>query len=174
MAVGTGPAPGLGPRDGPPPPPPLGVCGGPRRPLYGAAAERLRPRRWRSRPVRRFGRAEGVARARAGDGSPADPPTAEECTAPRRNGRREQRRHMRRRPALGGVHRRPRGRVSAVAPPPPLRGTYPGARATHGGRPQGCIRREGTSEAAPEAVRQAVGGGFQSGWGAVTVGYKCH
>ena len=29
----------------------------------------------------------------------------------------------------------------------------------------GCIRREGTSEAAPEAVRQAVGGGCQSGWG---------
>ena len=28
-----------------------------------------------------------------------------------------------------------------------------------------CIRREGTSEAAPEAVRQAVGGGCQSGWG---------
>ena len=31
--------------------------------------------------------------------------------------------------------------------------------------PQGCIRREGTSEVAPEAVRQAVGGGCQSGWG---------
>ena len=30
---------------------------------------------------------------------------------------------------------------------------------------QGCIRREETSEAAPEAVRQAVGGGYQSGWG---------
>ena len=30
---------------------------------------------------------------------------------------------------------------------------------------QGCIRREGTSEAAPEAVRQAVGGGCQSGGG---------
>ena len=30
---------------------------------------------------------------------------------------------------------------------------------------QGCIRREGTSEAAPEAVTQAVGGGCQSGWG---------
>ena len=38
---------------------------------------------------------------------------------------------------------------------------------------QGCVRREGTSGAAPEAVRQAVGGGCQSGWGAVTVGYKC-
>ena len=31
--------------------------------------------------------------------------------------------------------------------------------------PPGCIGREGTSEAAPEAVRQAVGGGCQSGWG---------
>ena len=30
---------------------------------------------------------------------------------------------------------------------------------------QGCIRREGTSEAAPEAVRRAVGGGCRSGWG---------
>ena len=39
---------------------------------------------------------------------------------------------------------------------------------------QGCIRRAGTSEVAPEAVRQPVGGGCQSGWGAVTVGYKKH
>ena len=31
--------------------------------------------------------------------------------------------------------------------------------------PKGCIRRERTSEAAPEAVRQAVGGGCRSGWG---------
>ena len=30
---------------------------------------------------------------------------------------------------------------------------------------QGCIRREGISEGAPEAVRQAVGGGCQSGLG---------
>ena len=30
---------------------------------------------------------------------------------------------------------------------------------------EGRIRRERTSEAAPEAVRQAVGGGCQSGWG---------
>ena len=29
---------------------------------------------------------------------------------------------------------------------------------------QGCVRREGTSEAAREAVGQAVGGGCQSGW----------
>ena len=34
-----------------------------------------------------------------------------------------------------------------------------------GGVSQGCIRRERASEAAPEAVRQAVGGGRQSGWG---------
>ena len=33
------------------------------------------------------------------------------------------------------------------------------------GAGQGCIRREDTSEAAPAAVRQAVGGGCQSGWG---------
>ena len=32
---------------------------------------------------------------------------------------------------------------------------------------QGCIRREGGSEVAPEAVGQAVGGGCQSGWGRV-------
>ena len=31
--------------------------------------------------------------------------------------------------------------------------------------PQGCIRKEGTSEVAPEAVRQAVGGDCPSGWG---------
>ena len=31
--------------------------------------------------------------------------------------------------------------------------------------PEGCIGREGTSEAAPEVVRQAVGGSCQSGWG---------
>ena len=30
---------------------------------------------------------------------------------------------------------------------------------------QGFIRRGGTSEAVPEAVRQAVGGGYRSGWG---------
>ena len=35
-------------------------------------------------------------------------------------------------------------------------------------------RKEGASEAAPEAGGQAVGGGCQSSWGAVTVGYKCH
>ena len=33
------------------------------------------------------------------------------------------------------------------------------------GGEQGCIRREGTSEAAPEAVSQAVGGGCRSGGG---------
>ena len=36
---------------------------------------------------------------------------------------------------------------------------------TLAGGGQGCIRRGGTSEAAPEAVRQAVGGGCQSGRG---------
>ena len=35
---------------------------------------------------------------------------------------------------------------------------------------QGCVGREGAAEAAPAAVRGAVGGGCQSG----TVGYKCH
>ena len=39
---------------------------------------------------------------------------------------------------------------------------------------QGCIRREGTSEVALEAVKQAVGGGCQKQLGAVTVGYKRH
>ena len=34
-----------------------------------------------------------------------------------------------------------------------------------GGLDQGCIRREGTSEAETEAVKQAAGGGWQSGWG---------
>ena len=33
------------------------------------------------------------------------------------------------------------------------------------GSAQGCIRREGASEAAPAAVRQAAGGGCRSGWG---------
>ena len=48
-----------------------------------------------------------------------------------------------------------------------LAGTFrhvEGVQMAHGGG-QGCIRREGASEAAPEAVRQAVGGGGQSGWG---------
>ena len=39
--------------------------------------------------------------------------------------------------------------------------------------PQGCSRRAVASEVAPEALRQAVGGGCQSGLGAVTVGYEC-
>ena len=34
-----------------------------------------------------------------------------------------------------------------------------------GGAEQGCIRREGTSKAAPGAVRQAVEGGCECGWG---------
>ena len=47
--------------------------------------------------------------------------------------------------------------------------------------PQGCIRRKGASEAAPEAVSEAVGGGCQSGWGrllsfinAIEAGTKSH
>ena len=31
----------------------------------------------------------------------------------------------------------------------------------------GCIKREGTSEGGPQAIRPAVGGGCQSGWGRV-------
>ena len=49
-----------------------------------------------------------------------------------------------------------------AAPPPP---------------PEGCIRREGTSGPAPEAVRWAVGGGWRrlpKRLGAVAVGCKCH
>ena len=34
-----------------------------------------------------------------------------------------------------------------------------------GGGGEGCIGRQGTSEAAPEALRQAVGGGCRGGWG---------
>ena len=34
-----------------------------------------------------------------------------------------------------------------------------------GGRGEGCIGREGASEAAPRVVRQVVGGGCQSGCG---------
>ena len=36
--------------------------------------------------------------------------------------------------------------------------------------PQACMKMEGTSEAAPEAVRQAVGGGCQIGWGRLLSG----
>ena len=40
---------------------------------------------------------------------------------------------------------------------------------TEGGRvatpPSDALEGQGTSEAAPEVVRQAVGGGCQSGWG---------
>ena len=44
----------------------------------------------------------------------------------------------------------------------------PGQRTPQRGRPdcaQGCTRREEASEAVPETVGQAVGGGCQSGWG---------
>ena len=39
---------------------------------------------------------------------------------------------------------------------------------------QGCIRREGASEAGLEAGRQAAAGGCQSGWGRSLSVYKCH
>ena len=50
-------------------------------------------------------------------------------------------------------------------PPCGWRGGGGQCRAPFKGGWQGCIGREGISEAAPEAVRQAVGGGCQSGWG---------
>ena len=72
--------------------------------------------------------------------------------------------------------------LGVCAPPPPPwgcggrggRGETEGQRRTLGRQtaaggappcPEGCRRREGASEAVPEAVRQAVGGGCRSGWG---------
>ena len=40
--------------------------------------------------------------------------------------------------------------------------TPPNMKIFQKGKPQGCIRREGASEAVPEAVRRAVGGGCQA------------
>ena len=54
------------------------------------------------------------------------------------------------------------GSVAYDGTPPPPDLCCPFGR---GGYPQECVRREVTSEAAPAAVRQAVGGGCQSGWG---------
>ena len=61
------------------------------------------------------------------------------------------------------------------APPPPpspwyliiLKKPWLGPWGVGGGGGGGaeCMRMEGTSEAAPETVRQALGGGCQSGWG---------
>ena len=70
---------------------------------------------------------------------------------------------------LGGWGRQsaPLSRPLGPRPPSPLTqrgGTQP-PQSARWGDPQGCIRREGTPEAAPGAVRQAVGGGGQSGWG---------
>ena len=48
--------------------------------------------------------------------------------------------------------------------PGPRKGATTRRNVTQGGG-GGCIQKEGTSETAPEAVRQAVGGGCQSGWG---------
>ena len=54
-------------------------------------------------------------------------------------------------------------------------GTHPQAKWDRWGLcPRDAVGSEGTSQAIPGAVRQAVGGGCQSGWGAVAVGYKCH
>ena len=66
------------------------------------------------------------------------------------------------RPRAGGLRpaRHPQGRGQQRGLP----AADPAARVWEGGD-QGDIRREGASEAAPEAVRQAVGGGCQSGWG---------
>ena len=68
-------------------------------------------------------------------------------------------------PATGALTSGCRGKGGGL--PPEHSGlTYPGGQVkVKVDRPQGCIRREGTAEAAPEAVRQAVGGGCQSGWG---------
>ena len=73
--------------------------------------------------------------------------------------------------AWGGRGRPPVGGRAlfhnSAASPPPL--PYPPTAYAHSdtslGPHQGCSRRKGTSEAAPEAVKQAVGGGCQSGWG---------
>ena len=57
-------------------------------------------------------------------------------------------------------------RLTGSARPPPNGAGSPQTMPHTGGRGgQACIGREGASEAAPEAVRQAVGGGCQSGWG---------
>ena len=52
-------------------------------------------------------------------------------------------------------------------PPPPPHPEVLVGLSTHSNpsAPKGCIRREGTSEEGPEAIRQAVGGGCRSGWG---------
>ena len=70
---------------------------------------------------------------------------------------------------LRGPDAEPRGGVAGLDPPhlgrlicwPPPHDCY-----GHVGSPaQGCIRREEASNAAPQAVRQAFGGGCKSGWG---------
>ena len=72
-----------------------------------------------------------------------------------------------------------------TTPPPPgsLSNGLPwndgGGRSTGSGLPPSPPRRDALEGRAPlvavaGAVRQAVGGGWQSGWGAVTVGYTCH
>ena len=58
-------------------------------------------------------------------------------------------------------------RLRTCSTAPACRTRAPGQGGTKAWLPQGqgCVRREGTSEAAPEAVSQAVGGGCRSGWG---------
>ena len=46
-----------------------------------------------------------------------------------------------------------------------MQGLHIGKHSVRTSTDQGRIRRERTSEAAPGAVGQAVGGGYQSGWG---------
>ena len=77
----------------------------------------------------------------------------------------------RRPPMPHGHQRRPKGSFCPLCTPalsltPTLTLTSTPTRSLVLTLPQGCVRREGAaSEAAPEAVRQAVGGGCQSGWG---------
>ena len=66
-------------------------------------------------------------------------------------------------PATTSVHAV--GALTALQERPPHAGQRSGGGQKPPPLPQGCIRREEASEAAPEAVRQAVGGGCQSGWG---------
>ena len=64
------------------------------------------------------------------------------------------------------MHPLPNGELPESRPPVHPMGLRPGPRGVvQGGDGQGCIGREGTSEAALEAVRQAVGGGCQNSWG---------
>ena len=107
-----------------------------------AARRRAGPRLTRGRP--------GVGPRRTGSSSAAsDRPRR--CGAPERSCRTAP---VRPEPPGDGRGQRPRGRGGGAGGPAGPTGVH-----------QGCISREGTSEVAPEAVRQAAGGGCQSGWG---------